>query len=232
MYPQVRSPKELADFLRDWEVKFGGPLQRSRQKVSPFDSRDREQLSKGKMRGGERMAQGPAHNYGPTYAKYLFPFIGKKAVLVEIGILAGTGLALWDKVFPDGRIVGLDIDLGHYKNEYDSLLCNGAFLYKDPVVAEYDQLADVDAQRRVLDTVLPDKMADIIIDDGLHSERAIVNTAEACVPLLADKGVYIIEDNGTVLEAVKKAVPILKWVAIKTWKKWNDYLIIGQHHDK
>jgi hypothetical protein len=91
--PQIRHdlmPSTVGDaeWLVFTEAKYGGfvtdvPV----NKVSEFDPRTAADVNS-EMRGGDRMS--PAHhNYAPQYARYLKPFINRRVVLVEIGILKG-----------------------------------------------------------------------------------------------------------------------------------------------
>ena len=71
------------------------------------------------MMGGDRMLH---HGYGPTYARYLQPFVGARNLTVaEFGILNGTGLAIWCDLFTDARVIGLDIDLSHFEGNRSAL---------------------------------------------------------------------------------------------------------------
>ena len=90
------------------------------------------------MTGGDRMLH---HGYGPTYARYLRPFLGGRNLTVaEFGILKGTGLAIWCDLFTDARVIGLDIDLGHFEENRSRLARRGAFKQNRPELHEYDQL--------------------------------------------------------------------------------------------
>ena len=79
----------------------------ARRRVSPRDERTAEQLAFGGMTGGDRMLH---HGYGPTYARYLRPFLGGwNLTVAEFGILKGTGLAMWCDLFPDARVILRDV---------------------------------------------------------------------------------------------------------------------------
>jgi len=55
------------------------------------------------------------HGYGKCYAEFLKPLLmnleNQHITLVEIGILNGSGLAIWCDLFPRARVIGFDIDL-------------------------------------------------------------------------------------------------------------------------
>ena len=65
-------------------------------------------------------------------------------IIAEFGILKGTGLAIWCDLFPDARVIGLDIDLGHFEENRSTLERRGAFKQNKPELHEYDQLVPGD----------------------------------------------------------------------------------------
>jgi len=180
-----------------------------RNRVSPLDPRSPQQLQVGGMTGGDRMS--PLHNgYAPAYAQHLAPFVraGGELTLLEVGILRGTGLAIWSDLFPRAHVLGLDIDLSNYRSNDEFLRGRGAFAAGNVRVAEFDQYApDVGA----LGTLLAGRRIDVVIDDGCHADEAILRTLEAVRGLLADRFVYFIEDNKTVLPALRARFPAYRY---------------------
>lgn len=158
--------------------------------------------------GGDRMSF-VHHNYAPSYARILrnhFPDAGCAQVcLVEIGILQGTGLAIWCDYFPKGRIIGLDHGLSHYIGSRPQLIQRGAFRNTSPEVQHFDAYDPHDPSQIGISSI------DIVIDDGPHTEAAIRETAKVMAPLLADRFLYIVEDNVSagplVLDVVKEIRP-------------------------
>ena len=143
------------------------------------------------MIGGDRMDPS-LNNYAPFYEKHLRRYVGKPIVLVEVGILRGQGLAIWSELFPDGSVIGLDIDLGHFEAERPALIARGAFRAGNVETANYDQLLGTPDD---VAKILGGRKADVVIDDGLHSPAAILNTFKSFRPHLADQFTYIVEDN-------------------------------------
>ena len=143
----------------------------ARWRVSPRDERAAEQFAFGGMTGGDRMLH---HGYGPTYARYLQPFLGARNLTVaEFGILKGTGLAIWCDMFPHASVIGLDIDVGYFLENKSTLERRGAFTQNKPEVHEYDQLV---SGRDRLQQILKGSTLDVVIDDGLHSTESIITT--------------------------------------------------------
>ncbi|WP_016957097.1 class I SAM-dependent methyltransferase [Catenovulum agarivorans] len=204
------------------ELKYGG-IQTGvpRIKVSPHDKRSKVQLQKGGMIGGDRMLH---HGYASMYAKYLKNYLGRdNLLLVEIGILKGNGLAMWCDLFKSARIMGFDIDLSHTLNNMDNLKALGAFKSKQPELNEFDQYADNQAY---LASLLDGQKINICIDDGCHTDEAILQTLHSVLPHLADDAVYIIEDNRYAHIKIAEQFPMFEiahkgQLTVLTFKKAN-----------
>jgi hypothetical protein len=185
------------------ERKYGGFVTNvPRLKVSPTDPRQKGDLQAGGMTGGDRMFH---HEYGPKYSEHLQRFLDKSRVtLVEIGILRGTGIAMWCDLFPEGRVLGLDIDLGHIEGNLQNLEALGGFTKNRPELYEFDQFLD---NAEYLGRLLGGDKIDICIDDGFHSVDSILTTLASVIPHLADRFLYIIEDNRTVHKIIREVYP-------------------------
>ncbi len=196
-----------AEWFEITEYKYGGTIKNvPRNKVSEKDSRTKNQLLSGGMTGGDRMSK-VEHNYAPVYSKFLTPFLAnknKKIILLEVGILKGTGLAIWSELFPNGRIIGLDIDLSHIHKNMENIKSLGAFQNNNIELYEFDQFND---NREKLDNILKGDKIDIIIDDGLHWNETIINTIKSVKPFLADIFMYFIEDNSKIYEVLINMYP-------------------------
>ena len=187
------------------EKHFGGYHARvKRRKVSPVDPRGNVETIKGGMTGGDRMLH---HGYASVYADALSTFVAQRferLTVAEVGILRGTGLALWSVLFPKSDIIGFDIDLSHTKDNLPFLNEQGAFKDKSSELYEFDQLASAPEQ---ISVPLAGRKIDICIDDGLHSEDSIMNTMQAIAPNLNTQFVYFIEDNDKVCESIAREYP-------------------------
>lgn len=192
------------------ETHYGGFVKDvPRNVVSSKDPRSPEQLlSQGGMRGGDRMSN-LYHGYVRMYAKYLSSFVQDQGpiVLAEIGILKGTGLAIWSDLFGKGRILGFDIYLGHIRQNMKFLKERGAFKNGDPELHEFDQFQD---NEKLLSGILHGDKLNICIDDGVHTNEAIITTLQSVIPHLAEKFVYFIEDNKSVHKELRVLYPNLK----------------------
>lgn len=205
----VRPELGTEKWLISKEVQYGGSVKDvPRNKVSQKDPRSPAQISHGGMSGGDRMSN-LHHGYAPIYAKYLRPFVkGKKPiVLAEVGILKGTGLAIWSDLFKDSRSLGFDIDLNHIQQNMEFLKKRGAFKNRDPELYEFDQFKD---NKKLLARILRGDKIDVCIDDGFHANETIITTLKSVIPYLAEEFVYFIEDNKNVYRDLRILYPKLK----------------------
>ena len=92
----------------------------------------------------------------------------------------GASLRMWRDYFPNAQIVGVDIDADILFEE--SRITTAQLDQTDPTsIAQFKETQG-------------DSKFDIIIDDGLHTFNAAKTLFEGFFDLLADDGVYIIED--------------------------------------
>jgi hypothetical protein len=165
----------MIEALREAEQRHGGLTSGIVTTRSPHEQKKRNPGSK--MRGGDRMT---LHNYAPVYAKHL-PHDPR--LIIEIGVLRGTGLFMWRDIFPKARIVGLDYDLYNYvpKPGYDV------------EVYRFDKYTD---------TLKFFGKPDVVIDDADHSTESIIKCWEQNYSYLAQNFVYFIEDNDQVHKVI------------------------------
>jgi hypothetical protein len=122
-------------------------------------------------------------HYLPIYDRYLAKYRGTDVKMLEIGVYKGGSLHLWREYLgPKAKIFGIDIN---------------------PDCAAVD---GIDGQVRIGSQADPEFLArvvkemggvDIVLDDGSHIGRHIRASLNALFPLLADNGLYMIEDVHT-----------------------------------
>lgn len=207
----IKPKKGTGNWLILKELYYGGlVINVPRKAISEHDSRTKEEMFAGGMIGGDRMSN-LCHDYAKIYSKYLEKFINKdkkeKIVLVEVGILRGTGLAIWSELFPNSRIIGLDIDLGNIERNMKNLKKRGAFKNDNLELYTFDQFKD---NKDLLKKVLKGDKIDILIDDGVHSNETIIKTIDSSLPHLSNDFIYFIEDNNAVHNIIKEKYCNLK----------------------
>ena len=128
----LKSESNSVPGTRKWlieaEIRYGGKIFGVATKNSPLDPTGSETLAD----GGDRMLH---HGYANHYARFLEPYVknrGDRIVICEVGVLEGTGLAIWCDLFPNARCIGLDIDLSNIKGNMDNLRGLGAFGENSP----------------------------------------------------------------------------------------------------
>jgi len=195
------SLESIQSELATKEQAFGGlvhgvPMHEAEWKaVKGEDPRSFKQV-KG-MTGGDRfctVAQG-CHGYGPAYAKYMqkmleTPLDESKAV-AEVGILKGSGLALWSTMFPKAAIHGFDLDITNTQKNLDFLKKQGAFAKEGPALHTYDQFKDNTA---LVKAALGDKKLVFVVEDGHHDDVTSLTTFDSFYPSLSGEWLYIVED--------------------------------------
>lgn len=121
--------------------------------------------------------------YLPAYDHYLSAFRGSAVRFLEIGVFEGGSLELWRTFFGEAAtIVGVDID--------DSRAAN----VDPPNWTAVGSQDDPESLRSVVERM---GGLDVVLDDGSHVGKHQWASFEALFPLLADGGVYIVEDLHT-----------------------------------
>lgn len=115
------------------------------------------------------------------YEPFLANMRDKPIKLLEIGVLGGGSVRTWRDYFPNGQIIGADInpEVRQYADDRVS-------------IEIMDQGNTGDLER--LAAMGP---FDVIIDDGSHHWYHQITTFRALMPSLKANGVYIIEDLDT-----------------------------------
>jgi hypothetical protein len=122
-------------------------------------------------------------HYFPIYDGHLARFRGTPARILEIGVYRGGGLDMLRQYMGrEAYLVGIDIDPS----------IGTALAGRHPV--EIGDQEDPEFLRRVAEEHGP---FDVVIDDGGHTMRQQIASVETLFPLLADRGIYLVEDCHT-----------------------------------
>ena len=118
-------------------------------------------------------------HYPNIYDKHFNKYRELPVNILEIGILNGGSLQIWEKYFPKAKIFAIDIDekCKQYETDRTKIFIGDQ--------ADKSFLRNVKAQ-------VP--QIDIIIDDGGHRAEQQINTFEEMYFHLKTNGVYLIED--------------------------------------
>ena len=107
-------------------------------------------------------------NYGDIYDKHFAPFRDHPINILEIGVLRGGSMRIWEKYFPKANIFGIDIN--EECLQYQS---------------------DVSFLRNVKAKI---PRVDILIDDGSHRAKDQKITFDEMYYHVRKPGIYLIED--------------------------------------
>ena len=118
-------------------------------------------------------------NYGPIYDRHFAEHRDLPINILEIGVLKGGSMRLWEKYFPKANIYGIDID--EECQQYES----------DRTKIFIGDQSDVSFLRNVKAKI---PKIDILIDDGSHRAKDQKITFEEMYYHLKTPGVYLIED--------------------------------------
>jgi hypothetical protein len=118
-------------------------------------------------------------HYPEIYDKHFSKYRELSINFLEIGVLNGGSLQIWEKYFPRAKIFAIDIDekCKQYESDRTKIFIGDQ--------ADKSFLRNVKAQ-------VP--QIDIIIDDGGHRAEQQINTFEEMYYHLKTTGVYLIED--------------------------------------
>ena len=212
------------------EKKYGGVVQGVRRNnLSSQENESSFQLVHGHT-GGDRMDFGPkCHGYSVLYSHAINSYlnnVSKKATdpslkIAEIGILNGSGLAIWSDWFENAELFGFDIDLAIFNSNRQFLLGQGAFQKRPPRLSTLDQYT-ITADE-ILEFVQGTKI-NIAIDDGAHTELSIIKTFSAFKPILENDFLYFIEDNWNTISFLQ---PLFSDIKIK---QFGDMAIVFPKH--
>jgi cephalosporin hydroxylase len=123
------------------------------------------------------------HNYIRQYDTLLRDFRDKPIKYLEIGVLNGCSIKAFKEAFKNSQLVlGLDID--NRCKKYEDIENN--------IFVEIGNATDNDFIQSITKKY---GTFDIILDDGSHLNKDVINSFELLFPLLNDNGLYIVEDT-------------------------------------
>lgn len=133
--------------------------------------------------GGEMVFRfcdkGHNHSYLPFYQRYFEPK-RTSADIIEIGVMTGGSLLLWQRWFDQVRTTGIDLRSGF----------NETFAWQEEISADWHWSTDTTDAKYIPN--LP--QADFVIDDGLHTLDGQWRTFQNYWRFVRAGGTYFIED--------------------------------------
>lgn len=123
------------------------------------------------------------HDYGLVYSQYLSPLKDKPIKLLEIGILNGDSVKLWENYFPKAELHFIDCSMARV-----------TYFSKRSHYHLADQ-GNPDDLKKVIE--ITGGEFDVIIDDGGHCMDQQITSFIELFPHIKSGGMYIVEDLHT-----------------------------------
>jgi hypothetical protein len=133
------------------------------------------------------------HNFTPIYERFLFDKRDSVKKVLEIGVFRGSSVQMWERYFPNAKILGLDITSVYFNER----------TFGDRVTLS---ICDATDNNQLTSTLAHNSFepgtVDFIIEDGSHRVSDQVKTLGLAWKYVKPGGIYILEDMHT-------AVPLL-----------------------
>jgi len=128
--------------------------------------------------------KGTVHSYIEVYEELLAPYRKKAKNILEIGLMSGESLRMWDEYF-SGNVFGIDCDIKPINGKADLTKAIEEGLY----ISIGDATNPNDIRR-----FYSGLKFDVVIDDGSHNIEDQIKTYSILKNYMAEGSIYIIED--------------------------------------
>ena len=123
-----------------------------------------------------------SHDYLSIYERFFCHRRNDPLKILEIGVLNGASLKVWEEYFPNSRIIGADIDEGTRR------FASGRIEIEIIDQSNLEDLVRLGVRHGPFD---------IIIEDGSHIWDHQITTLRTLFPFVRDGGFYVVEDLET-----------------------------------
>ncbi len=123
-----------------------------------------------------------SHDYLNVYERFFCHRRNEPLKILEVGVFNGASLKVWEEYFPNGKIVGADIE------ENTRRFAGGRVEIEIIDQSNLEDLVRLGVRHGPFD---------IIIDDGSHIWDHQITTLRTLFPFLKDGGCYVVEDLET-----------------------------------
>lgn len=180
--------------------------------------------------------KGIGHNYINKYDELFGPIRLNNMNILEIGVLFGNSLKMWEHYFENSMIFGID-DFSQKDGSqfHDYKTIDGESIMNDLSKHERIKFFNVSCENetKVLD-IFQDIKFDVIIDDASHSVHQQLNNFRLFHKFLNEEFIYICEDvqsnhNGNFLCGVFKTISPNKSVEMINFdvkNRFDDRIIV------
>ncbi len=120
---------------------------------------------------------GPNHRYGDAYESIFMGGRHATSLVLEVGVADGSSLLAWQEIFPNAKIVGMDVHVA------EKAIRAGIEFHKG------DQRSQDDCLR-----VTQGRLFDVIVEDAMHTLDNTLLTLFWLWPSVKPGGLYIVEE--------------------------------------
>ena len=167
--------------------------------------------------------KGTVHSYIEVYAEILEPYRITAKNILEIGILNGSSLRMWEQYFT-GKVYGVDCTDQPVGGQYDlrPMIAEGTH---NIIIMDGTSEADIA-------THFTGIKFEVIIDDGSHQIEHQVKSYFALKDYLSEDGIYIIEDiqdidtSRTIFENMDSDKTVITLDRRKVKGRYDDVMVI------
>jgi len=168
--------------------------------------------------------KGTGHNYIETYENLFSNIRTSKMNVLEIGVLFGGSLKMWEEYFCNSTVYGIeDFSQENSNEDFGGFGVNADEVRAD--LAKHNRIWLIEGDSRDIEFV-KNKVGslgiefNIIIDDGDHEVSSQTANFDNFIPYLSRGGIYIIEDVSGM-----KAAKYLKKYIDKSYDKFKVEII-------
>jgi len=125
-----------------------------------------------------------SHSYIPVYEEILAPYRKAARMILEIGLMNGESLRMWDEYFK-GQVFGIDCSITPINGRADlnKVINDGYYVSIGDATNPDDLFRYYEGMK-----------FDVVIDDGSHNIEDQVKTHYILKDYMAEGSIYIIED--------------------------------------
>lgn len=128
------------------------------------------------------------HNFTPVYERFLFDKRDAVKKILEIGVFHGSSIQMWERYFPNAKILGLDITSVYFNER----------TFGDRVALTLcDATNDGQLTSVMASYSFEPGTVDFIIEDGSHLVSHQVKTLGLAWKYVKPGGLYVLEDMHT-----------------------------------
>jgi SAM-dependent methyltransferase len=129
--------------------------------------------------------KGTIHSYIDVYSRLLEPYRRSARNVLEIGILSGMSLLMWEEFFGDASVYGVDLCERPVSGRYDL----------GPLIRDGHKIRLFDATDPVqVASQFPTELFDVVVEDASHVFEHQIAAYNNFRDRLSPGGIYVIED--------------------------------------